>query len=207
MNLGERSYTLYFGSDLAAEVRRSVGQLSGAGRRVAVITDANIAGQQAASLNAMLGTVPLLAMEPGEVAKSLSGLARIFDFFSANQIDRDGAVFAVGGGVVGDLGGFAAATWLRGIEFYQVPTTLLAMVDSSVGGKTGINIAAGKNLVGAFHQPRGVFISTGLLTTLPPREFAAGNGGSDQVRVTGRAKIVRAARSERLTPSAARLLT
>jgi 3-dehydroquinate synthase len=76
--------------------------------------------------------------------------------------------------VIGDLGGFAAATYLRGIDFYQVPTTLLAMVDSSVGGKTGINLAAGKNLAGAFHQPRGVFIATDLLRTLPPREFAAG---------------------------------
>jgi 3-dehydroquinate synthase len=83
-------------------------------------------------------------------------------------------LFTVGGGVIGDLGGFAAATWLRGIEYYQVPTTLLAMVDSSVGGKTGINITAGKNLVGSFHQPRGVFIATGVLSTLPPREFAAG---------------------------------
>jgi 3-dehydroquinate synthase len=83
-------------------------------------------------------------------------------------------VFAVGGGVVGDLAGFAAASYLRGIDYYQVPTTLLAMVDSSVGGKTGVNLRAGKNLAGAFHQPRGVFISTGFLGTLPPREFAAG---------------------------------
>jgi len=83
-------------------------------------------------------------------------------------------LFAVGGGVIGDLGGFAAASWLRGIDFFQVPTTLLAMVDSSVGGKTGINLKAGKNLAGAFHQPRGVFVSTNLLATLPPREFAAG---------------------------------
>src|SRR6185295_4410937 len=90
------------------------------------------------------------------------------------KLDRGGVLFAVGGGVIGDLGGFAAAAWLRGIEYYQVPTTLLAMVDSSVGGKTGINLASGKNLVGAFHQPRAVFISTGLLSTLPPREFAAG---------------------------------
>jgi 3-dehydroquinate synthase len=83
-------------------------------------------------------------------------------------------LYAVGGGVIGDLAGFAAASWLRGISFVQVPTTLLSMVDSSVGGKTGINIAAGKNLVGAFHQPRSVFIATDLLHTLPAREFAAG---------------------------------
>lgn len=122
----------------------------------------------------MFEGVPLLAVEPGEGAKSLAGLERVLNFLAAEKLDRGGALFAVGGGVIGDLGGFAAASWLRGIDYYQVPTTLLAMVDSSVGGKTGINLAAGKNLVGAFHQPRGVFIATDLLATLPPREFAAG---------------------------------
>jgi 3-dehydroquinate synthase len=174
VNLGERSYTLHFGPDLRTKVQNAVRQLIVDGCRVAAVTDANIKTAQAEMLTAMFGSVPMLAMEPGENAKSLQGLGQVFDFLAANQIDRKGVVFAVGGGVVGDLAGFAAATWLRGVDFYQVPTTLLAMVDSSVGGKTGINIAAGKNLVGAFHQPRGVFISTGLLTTLPPREFAAG---------------------------------
>jgi 3-dehydroquinate synthase len=89
-------------------------------------------------------------------------------------LDRTGVLFVLGGGVIGDLGGFAAATYLRGIDYFQVPTTLLAMVDSSVGGKTGVNLKAGKNLAGAFHQPRGVFIATDFLATLPPREFAAG---------------------------------
>jgi 3-dehydroquinate synthase len=122
----------------------------------------------------MFREVPVLAIEPGETAKSLSGFGRVLDFLAAEKLDRGGVLFAVGGGVIGDLGGFAAAAWLRGIAYYQVPTTLLAMVDSSVGGKTGINLAAGKNLAGAFHQPRRVFISTNLLQTLPPREFAAG---------------------------------
>jgi 3-dehydroquinate synthase len=110
----------------------------------------------------------------GETAKSVQSLGRVLDFLAENKLDRGGVLVAAGGGVIGDLGGFAAAAWLRGIDFVQVPTTLLAMVDSSVGGKTGINIAAGKNLVGAFHQPRAVFIATGLLATLPAREFAAG---------------------------------
>ena len=114
------------------------------------------------------------AAEAGEGAKSFGGLERALDFLAAEKLDRGGVLFALGGGVIGDLAGFAAATWLRGIDFWQVPTTLLAMVDSSVGGKTGINSTAGKNLVGAFHQPRGVFVSTGLLATLPAREFAAG---------------------------------
>jgi len=116
----------------------------------------------------------MLVLPPGEETKSLESLGRVLDFLAAQGVDRRGVLFAVGGGVIGDLGGFAAATYLRGIDYYQVPTTLLAMVDSSVGGKTGVNLRAGKNLAGAFHQPRGVFISTDLLATLPAREFAAG---------------------------------
>jgi 3-dehydroquinate synthase len=98
----------------------------------------------------------------------------LYDWLAASNIDRSGALFALGGGVIGDLVGFAAASYLRGIDFYQVPTTLLAMVDSSVGGKTGINIAAGKNLVGAFYQPKAVYVDTGVLASLPEREFSAG---------------------------------
>lgn len=174
VNLAERSYAIAFGEDVSARVRAVVDQISASGRRVAILTDTNFARAQAAALAAMFGSSPVLAVEAGEGTKSLEGLGQVLDFLAQQKLDRGGVLFAVGGGVIGDLGGFAAATWLRGIEFYQVPTTLLAMVDSSVGGKTGINIRAGKNLVGAFHQPRGVFISTQLLTTLPPREFAAG---------------------------------
>ena len=97
-----------------------------------------------------------------------------WDFLASNKIDRTGVLFVFGGGVTGDLGGFLAASYLRGIEFVQVPSTLLAMVDSSVGGKTGINLSAGKNLVGAFHQPSQVLIDLDVLSTLPIREFAAG---------------------------------
>lgn len=174
VNLGERSYPIRFGADLAGDVRTEIARLTSTGRKVAVLTDANVAQAQAAAGGAMFGDTPLLVVAPGETAKSLSGLERVLDFLADKKIDRGGALFAVGGGVIGDLGGFAAAAWLRGIDYYQIPTTLLAMVDSSVGGKTGINLTAGKNLAGAFHQPRGVFISTGLLDTLPMREFAAG---------------------------------
>jgi 3-dehydroquinate synthase len=159
---------------LNAEIAAEVARLGAAGRRVAVITDTNLAAAQAEALRAMFGAAPVLAVAPGEGAKSLAGFGRALDFLGEHKLDRGGVVFAVGGGVVGDLAGFAAAAWLRGVEFRQVPTTLLAMVDSSVGGKTGINIAAGKNLVGAFHQPRAVYVATGLLATLPAREFAAG---------------------------------
>jgi 3-dehydroquinate synthase len=110
----------------------------------------------------------------GEKLKSVGQLTEIYDALAKAKVDRSSALLAFGGGVIGDLVGFAAATYLRGIAFYQLPTTLLAMVDSSVGGKTGINIDAGKNLVGAFHQPEAVFVHTGFLKTLPPAEFSAG---------------------------------
>lgn len=174
VNLGPRSYDIVFGPDLSARIHADVTSLESKGRRVAIVTDANVAHSQADALRRMFPVSRLLAVEPGETAKSLAGFGRVMDFLGEAKLDRGGVLFAVGGGVVGDLAGFAAAAWLRGIDFHQVPTTLLAMVDSSVGGKTGINIPAGKNLVGAFHQPRAVYVATDLLRTLPAREFAAG---------------------------------
>jgi 3-dehydroquinate synthase len=174
VNLAERSYPIHFDADVAPIVRTEVGALVAAGRKIAIVTDRNLARSQRDALHAMFGEQPMLVLEPGEETKSLTDLGRVLDFLAEQQVDRGGALFAAGGGVIGDLAGFAAASYLRGIAFYQVPTTLLSMVDSSVGGKTGINLKAGKNLVGAFHQPRGVFIGTRLLATLPPREFAAG---------------------------------
>lgn len=173
--LGERSYPIVIERDVTSAVRQKVVALRGTGRKVAVLTDETVAKTQASALERMFGEgAPVWAVVPGEGAKSLSEFGRVLDFLAENRVDRGGSLWAVGGGVVGDLGGFAAAAWLRGIDLYQVPTTLLAMVDSSVGGKTGINLTAGKNLVGAFHQPKGVFIGTDLLATLPAREFAAG---------------------------------
>jgi len=174
VNLGDRSYPILLGGDLAADVRALASGLVRSGLRIAVVTDANVAKAQAAALQSMFAGAPIHVVPPGEESKSIPELARALDFLASQGLDRSGAVFAMGGGVVGDLAGFAAASYLRGIDYYQVPTTLLAMVDSSVGGKTGVNLKAGKNLAGAFHQPRGVFISTGLLSTLPAREFAAG---------------------------------
>ena len=174
VNLRERSYPIALGSGLRRDVRAEVDRRLGAGGQVAILTDVNVAARQADALAAMFGEAPRCVIDSGEGAKSIGGLAGVLEFLAGHRVDRTGAVFAVGGGVVGDLGGFAAASYLRGIDFFQVPTTLLAMVDSSVGGKTGINLKAGKNLAGAFHQPRGVFIATDFLATLPPREFAAG---------------------------------
>jgi 3-dehydroquinate synthase len=174
VQLGDRSYPLHFGEDVPAQIRAEVARMREAGRKIAVLTDAQVAKAQSDRFAALFGDAPVLVVPAGESAKSLNEFGRALDFLAEKRIDRSGALFAFGGGVVGDLAGFAASAWLRGIDFYQVPTTLLAMVDSSVGGKTGINVVAGKNLVGAFHQPRGVFIDPAVLRTLPPREFAAG---------------------------------
>jgi 3-dehydroquinate synthase len=145
---------------------------------VPVITDAAVWAAHGAPAAAALEAAGLsprpLVLEPGEATKNWQNLARVADHLLACGVSRRDCVVAFGGGVIGDLAGFAAAIVNRGVGFVQVPTTLLAMVDSSVGGKTAINVAAGKNLVGAFHQPRAVVADTDLLETLPPRELRAG---------------------------------
>ena len=115
-----------------------------------------------------------MTLPDGEVHKTLANVSRMLDVLIANRFARDACVVALGGGVVGDMAGFAAACYQRGIAFVQVPTTLLAQVDSSVGGKTGVNHPGGKNLIGAFHQPAAVFADTDTLSTLPDRELRAG---------------------------------
>lgn len=180
VNLGERSYDLFFGSGLMTQARAALDAARAAGKKVALVTDANLAAAQGAALDSLAGpegsegSLARLVVPAGEGTKCLREYGRVLDFLAANRLDRGSLLVAAGGGVIGDLAGFAAASYLRGIPFIQIPTTLLAMVDSSVGGKTGINLDAGKNLVGAFHQPHSVYIDTALLATLPPREFAAG---------------------------------
>ncbi len=174
VSLGARSYPIVFGRSLRVEVRAEVATVQREGRKLAVVTDRHVAASQSAVLGDLFGDAPRLVLDPGESTKSLEALGRVLDFMAEQRLDRGSILVAVGGGVIGDLAGFAAAVYLRGIAFWQVPTTLLAMVDSSVGGKTGINLKAGKNLVGSFHQPVRVMIATEVLSTLPPREFAAG---------------------------------
>jgi len=176
VNLGERSYPLHFGGDLTGDVRARVDELRAAGRKVVVVTDRRVVEYQGPKMASMFGDAPRFSVEPGEESKSLNVFGKVLDFLAEQKVDRTGMLFAVGGGVIGDLAGYAAASYLRGLEFVQIPTTLLAMVDSSVGGKTGINLKAGKNLVGAFHQPKAVYIATDVLKTLSAREFAAGMG-------------------------------
>lgn len=174
VNLSERSYPIHFGEELWEGMRAAVDGIVKEGNKVAALVDEHVARLHPAGVARALGGAPMLTIPSGEGSKSLASYGRALDFLAEAKLDRRSIVFAIGGGVVGDLGGFAAASYLRGVDYIQVPTTLLSMVDSSVGGKTGINLKAGKNLVGAFHQPKAVYIATGLLGTLPAREFAAG---------------------------------
>ena len=160
---------------LGAEVRGCLGRTA---RRVAIVSNRRVfdlyGAQVIDSLQAKKFIVSHWLLGEGERFKSLRALDRALAFLSGAGLERSDAVVALGGGVVGDLAGFAAAVYLRGIALIQVPTTLLAQIDSSVGGKTAVNLAAGKNLVGAFHQPRAVIIDTQTLSTLPRRELTAG---------------------------------
>jgi 3-dehydroquinate synthase len=175
--LGGRSYSIFIGPRLLTQVGAQCARL-GLGTRCAIISDTNVAPRYAQAAGASLkaaGFDSLLIKVPaGETAKSLDVVARCYDELARHRLERQSFLVALGGGVVGDLAGFVAATYLRGLTYVQVPTTLLAQVDSSVGGKVGVNLKAGKNLVGAFHQPRCVFCDLGTLRTLPPREFRAG---------------------------------
>ncbi|EDY82053.1 3-dehydroquinate synthase [Verrucomicrobiia bacterium DG1235] len=168
------TYPIHVGRSLGGQLAETLKGLLEKGSRIAAITDSNVRAAQSAWFDELDENVAVLTVPAGETSKNLSCLGEVLDFLAANKLDRGGVVLAIGGGVVGDLAGFAAASYLRGVRFIQIPTTLLAMVDSSVGGKTGINISAGKNLVGAFHQPIAVFSDIEMLKTMPPREFASG---------------------------------
>jgi 3-dehydroquinate synthase len=177
VDLDERGYDILIGPGLIAAAGAHILPLMRR-KQAVIVTDATVAKAHLAPLEAsldaagvILGTVVL---PPGEGTKDLGHFGRLVDDVLACNIERGTMLVALGGGVVGDICGFAAATLLRGIDFVQIPTTLLAQVDSSVGGKTAINTAAGKNLLGAFYQPRLVLADTGALATLPRREMLAG---------------------------------
>jgi 3-dehydroquinate synthase len=175
--LGERSYEIVVGPGLIAGAGPLIAPLARR-RQAVVVTDENVAVHYLEPLRASLMgagiTAASVLLPPGEETKDLDHFGRLCEAVLARGIERGTILVALGGGVVGDLTGFAAATLLRGIDFVQVPTTLLAQVDSSVGGKTGINTRFGKNLIGAFYQPRLVLADTAALATLPRRELLAG---------------------------------
>lgn len=178
VDLGQRSYPIHIGSGVLSALLNDVKALQAEGRSVALLTDRNVVDSHFDFVQNLKsetsGGVVIKSLPPGEPTKSLSNVELVCDWLTESKIDRTGALFALGGGVIGDLAGYCAASYLRGIDFYQAPTTLLAMVDSSVGGKTGVNLKSGKNLVGAFYQPQAVYVDTGVLKTLPTREFSAG---------------------------------
>jgi 3-dehydroquinate synthase len=175
--LGDRSYQIEIGEDWLEPLGRRVADRLGA-ERIALLTVPPVARRYAPALTRGLraagARVSRIVVPDGDATKNLRQLGELYDRFLDQGLDRHSAVVTLGGGVVGDLGGFAAATFLRGIPFAQVPTTVLAMVDSSIGGKTGVNLKRGKNLVGAFHQPVGVYIDAATLRSLPRRQRAAG---------------------------------
>jgi 3-dehydroquinate synthase len=175
--LGARSYDIVIGRGIVATLGTRIAALK-PGAKVAVVTDATVAMHHLSAVDAALAAAGIavthVVVEPGEGSKSFAVYQDVCDQLITARLERSDLVVALGGGVVGDLAGFAAASVRRGLDFVQVPTTLLAQVDSSVGGKTGINSRHGKNLVGAFHQPMLVVADTALLDTLPRRDFAAG---------------------------------
>ena len=177
VDLGARSYEITIGPGLIEEAGTRIAALR-PGAAAFVVTDTNVAKAHLSSLERSLGAAGIrtasFTVPPGEGSKDFATLQRILDAILAAKIERNDLVIALGGGVIGDLAGFAAAVALRGIDVVQIPTTLLAQVDSSIGGKTGINTVQGKNLVGAFHQPCLVLADTGTLDTLPPRQFRSG---------------------------------
>lgn len=176
VDLGPRSYPI----DIAPGLLERAGELLAplAAPRLLVIADAAVAALHGAALRRALAAAGLEAawaeFPPGEASKTLETAGRLWEACARAGLGRDGLIIGLGGGVAGDLAGFVAACWMRGVRFVQVPTTLLAMVDSAVGGKTGVDIAAGKNLVGAFWQPAAVIADTALLATLERRSYRAG---------------------------------
>jgi 3-dehydroquinate synthase len=175
--LAERSYDIVIGAGALATLGERIAALR-PGARTAVVTDRSVAVHWLRQTEAALTTAGIasarIVVGEGEGSKSYDGLQEVTEALISAKIERNDLVVALGGGVIGDLAGFAAAIVRRGVDFVQVPTTLLAQVDSSVGGKTGINSPHGKNLIGAFHQPALVVADSDVLDTLPPREFRAG---------------------------------
>ena len=177
VNLPANSYNILISSGSLTQLGKEMKQLN-LGKKVLLVSNPeifNYYGQTCIESLENAGFKTYNHLIPaGETHKNLQSIAQVYDTALANHLERSSTLVALGGGVIGDMTGFAAATWLRGVNFVQVPTSLLAMVDASVGGKTGVNHPQGKNLIGAFYQPKLVLIDPSVLKTLPVREFRAG---------------------------------
>lgn len=178
MELEERGYDIFVESGILVRA----GELLRLDRRVLIVTDTGVPAEYARTVAAQCAAPVVVTLPMGEGSKSLANFERLISRLLADGFTRTDCVAAVGGGVVGDLSGFAAACYMRGIDFYNIPTTLLSQVDSSIGGKTAIDLAGVKNCVGAFWQPKGVLIDPAALSTLPPRQLA--NGMAEVVKMS-----------------------
>lgn len=185
IELGEKSYDVHIGSSLLAEADK----LFDLNRRVVVVTDSGVPSEYSKVVASLCREAKIVTFPEGEANKNIDTYARICREMLDFELQRKDAVVAVGGGVVGDMAGFAAASYMRGIDFYNVPTTLLSMVDSSVGGKTAIDFGGVKNILGAFHQPRGVLIDTDVLKTLDKRQFSSGLAEVVKMSLTSDAEL------------------
>ncbi|ALE51995.1 3-dehydroquinate synthase [Candidatus Thioglobus autotrophicus] len=174
LDLGEKSYPIYIGQGLLDQEKLLTNHI--AGKQVMIVTNTTVAPLYLEQVKSLLGSlnVAQVVLPDGEQYKTLDTVNLIFDALLENRFDRSCTLIALGGGVVGDMTGFAAASYQRGVSFIQIPTTLLSQVDSSVGGKTGVNHPLGKNMIGAFHQPKCVLIDVDTLDTLDDRQYAAG---------------------------------
>jgi len=205
VELGERRYSVSIGHGSIELVPELLGPFTG--RRIVVVAGQRVwklHGRRVGRVLRKVGRIETITVPDGERYKSRTSLNMLHDRFLASGLARDGLVVAVGGGVVGDLAGLAAATYMRGLDWIPIPTTLLSMVDSSIGGKVGINHPLAKNLIGAFHQPRLVLSDTSLLATLPPRELRAGWAEVIKhavIRDAGLFQLLEAASSEFKVPS------
>ena len=170
LDLGNHGYDIHIGRGLI----QRVGEIFNLNRRVLILTDSGVPKGYAEIVKAACREATILTIPEGEGSKSIDGFSKVLSAMVDFGMTRTDCLVAVGGGVVGDLGGFAAASYMRGIDFYNIPTTLLSQVDSSIGGKTAINLGGVKNIVGAFYQPKGVVVDPDLLSTLPERHIANG---------------------------------
>ncbi len=178
MNLGHNSYDII----VQRGVLKNASQYMNLSRRVLVVTDTGVPAEYAKTIAAQCKESVIFTVEMGEDSKSLETFGKLLSAMLENGFSRKDCVVAVGGGVVGDLSGFAASAYMRGIDFYNIPTTLLSQIDSSIGGKTAINFGGVKNVVGAFYQPKTVLIDPDLLNTLPPRQLA--NGLAEAIKMS-----------------------
>ena len=197
VKLSKREYPIYVGNGAFDQALKTFSELVAQKRSVFCIADSAVVKAHPEKAKKLATVAKIISVKGGEASKSIKTFAKLCSILAQEGADRKSAIVAWGGGVVGDLTGFVSASYMRGTDFYQIPTTLLSMVDSSVGGKTGINIAEGKNLVGAFHQPKAVFTDMSFLETLPSRQFAAGMAEVIKCAVLGDSKFFRKLASQK----------